>query len=98
MLALALALALDRSVRGVALYRATFYLPSLLGASVAIAVLWRQIFGGQGLVNQLLMLTFGVSGPAWVSRSSESASPVADSVFSRARFIKLVTSPRRFPI
>jgi multiple sugar transport system permease protein len=66
-LALALALALDRSVRGVALYRATFYLPSLLGASVAIAVLWRQIFGGEGLVNQLLMLTFGVSGPAWVT-------------------------------
>jgi multiple sugar transport system permease protein len=66
-IALALAMALDRSVRGVAIYRATFYLPSLLGASVAIAVLWRQIFGGEGLVNQLLMLTFGVSGPAWVT-------------------------------
>jgi multiple sugar transport system permease protein len=66
-LALALAMALDRSVRGVGLYRATFYLPSLLGASVAIAVLWRQIFGGEGLVNQLLMLVFGVSGPAWVT-------------------------------
>src|SRR5262249_35572147 len=32
--ALALAMALDRSVRGVGLYRAAFYLPSLLGASV----------------------------------------------------------------
>jgi multiple sugar transport system permease protein len=66
-LALALAMALDRSVRGVALYRATFYLPSLLGASVAIAVLWRQIFGAEGLFNQLLLLLFGISGPAWVT-------------------------------
>lgn len=65
--ALALAMALDRSVRGVAVYRATFYLPSLLGASVAIAMLWRQIFGADGLVNQLLFLVFGVSGPGWVS-------------------------------
>jgi multiple sugar transport system permease protein len=65
--ALALAMALDRSVRGVAFYRGIFYLPSLLGASVAIAVLWRQIFGAEGLVNQLLFVLFGVSGPGWVT-------------------------------
>ena len=63
--ALGLAMLLDRSVRGVGFYRATFYLPSLLGASVAIAVLWRQIFGGDGLVNQFLAV-FGIQGPAWV--------------------------------
>jgi multiple sugar transport system permease protein len=65
--ALALAMALDRSVRGVAVYRAIFYLPSLLGASVAIAMLWRQIFGADGLVNHLLFLLFGISGPGWVT-------------------------------
>lgn len=65
--ALALAMVLDRSVRGVAFYRATFYLPSLLGASVAIAVLWRQIFGADGLVNLLLQFAFGIQGPSWVS-------------------------------
>jgi multiple sugar transport system permease protein len=64
--ALGLAMILDRSVRGVGFYRATFYLPSLLGASVAIAVLWRQIFGAEGLVNQFLAI-FGIQGPAWVS-------------------------------
>jgi multiple sugar transport system permease protein len=64
--ALGLAMILDRSVRGVGVYRAVFYLPSLLGASVAIAVLWRQIFGGDGLVNQLLAVV-GIQGPAWVS-------------------------------
>lgn len=68
--ALLLALVLDRSVRGVSFYRATFYLPSLLGASVAIAVLWRQIFGADGLVNQLMLLTLGYSGPSWVSHPS----------------------------
>lgn len=67
MVALGLAMVLDKSVRGVAFYRATFYLPSLLGASVAIAVLWRQIFGADGLVNQLLLITTGWQGPAWVT-------------------------------
>jgi multiple sugar transport system permease protein len=65
--ALALAMILDRSVRGVAVYRATFYLPSLLGASVAIAVMWRQIFGAEGLVNTLMQLVLGYHGPSWVS-------------------------------
>jgi multiple sugar transport system permease protein len=68
-LALALAMLLDRGIRGVAFFRAVFYLPSLLGASVAIAVLWRQIFGDQGLVNHGLAL-FGVSGPSWVTHPS----------------------------
>lgn len=65
--ALILAMVLDRSVRGVAFYRATFYLPSLLGASVAIAVLWRQLFGADGLVNQLLFVVTGIQGPAWIT-------------------------------
>ena len=43
-----------------------FYLPSLLGASVAIAVLWRKVFAGDGLVNQVLAL-FGIQGPSWIS-------------------------------
>jgi multiple sugar transport system permease protein len=65
--ALALAMALDRGVRGLPVYRAIFYLPSLLGASVAIAILWRLIFGADGLVNQLLLLTLGITGPGWVT-------------------------------
>lgn len=50
--ALGLAMVLDRGVRGLPFYRSVFYLPSLLGASVAIAILWRQLFGTEGLVNQ----------------------------------------------
>jgi multiple sugar transport system permease protein len=65
--ALALAMALDRGIRGLPVYRAIFYLPSLLGASVAIAILWRLIFGADGLVNQLLFLTMGIKGTGWVT-------------------------------
>ena len=64
--ALGVALLLNRGMKGLPLYRALFYLPSLLGASVAIAILWRQIFAGDGLVNKFLAL-FGIVGPSWIS-------------------------------
>ena len=64
--ALAVALLLNRGMRGLPVYRAVFYLPSLLGASVAIAILWRQIFARDGLVNQLLALV-NFDGPSWIS-------------------------------
>ncbi|MDR7276271.1 carbohydrate ABC transporter permease [Catenuloplanes atrovinosus] len=64
--ALGLAILLDRGLRGLPFYRSAFYLPSLLGSSVAIAVLWRQIFGAEGLLNQLLALV-GVTGKGWIS-------------------------------
>ena len=64
-LALALALLLDRGVRGMGFYRSIFYLPSLLGGSVAVAILWRQVFGKDGIVNGFLAL-FGVDAPGWI--------------------------------
>ncbi|MGC0274466.1 carbohydrate ABC transporter permease [Pseudactinotalea sp. Z1739] len=71
--ALGLALFLDKGVRGLALYRSVYYLPSLLGGSVAIAILWRQIFGTNGLVNQILgwfndiQPFFHIQTQGWVS-------------------------------
>lgn len=64
--ALALALFLDRGLKGLALYRSVFYLPSLLGGSVAIAILWRRIFGNDGLINQVLSW-FGIHGAGWIA-------------------------------
>jgi multiple sugar transport system permease protein len=49
--ALAVAMLLNAKRRGVFLYRAAYYAPSIVGGSVAIAVMWRQIFGTDGLVN-----------------------------------------------
>lgn len=71
--ALALALVLDKGVRGLTIYRSAYYLPSLLGASVAVAVLWRQIFGHQGMINQILGY-FGVQGENWLQNPSTALS------------------------
>ncbi|TDE08256.1 carbohydrate ABC transporter permease [Jiangella asiatica] len=65
MFALALALVLDRGVRGLSVFRAIFYLPSLLGGSVAVALLWRQVFGRDGLFNAVLGI-FGIEGQSWI--------------------------------
>jgi multiple sugar transport system permease protein len=64
--ALAVAIVLDRGVRGLAVYRSIYYLPSLLGGSVAIVMLWRYLFGYDGIVNGFLSW-FGIDGPAWTT-------------------------------
>ena len=63
--ALLLAVVLDKGMRGLVFYRSAFYLPSLLGSSVAVAILWRQLFGHEGLINTVLGL-FGVQGESWL--------------------------------
>ena len=70
--ALAVAMWLNRGIAGLGIYRAIFYLPSLLGGSVAVAILWKQVFGYDGLINQLLWLAFGVNGPSWISNPETS--------------------------
>ncbi|MFC7405758.1 carbohydrate ABC transporter permease [Georgenia alba] len=62
---LGVAMALNKGMRFLPVYRAAFYLPSLIGTSVAIAVLWRQVFGGDGIVNAALG-TLGISGQSWI--------------------------------
>jgi multiple sugar transport system permease protein len=69
--ALAVAMVLNRGMRGLPIYRAIFYLPSLLGTSVAIAVLWRQLFAADGMVNGILA-QFGIIGPSWISNPNYS--------------------------
>ena len=65
--ALALAVVLDRGMRGLAFYRSAFYLPSMLGGSVAIAVLWKMVFGSDGLFNRFLGL-FGIdTAMSWIA-------------------------------
>jgi multiple sugar transport system permease protein len=70
--ALMVAMAFNRGIKGLTLYRAVFYLPSLLGSSVAIAVLWRQLFASDGLVNMVLWQAFGYEGPSWISNPNYS--------------------------
>ena len=64
--ALGVALLLNRAWRGVGLFRSLFYLPSLLGGSVALAIVWVNMFNRDGAFNSFLAL-FGVEGLPWVS-------------------------------
>ncbi|MBT9371644.1 sugar ABC transporter permease [Rhizobium sp. CSW-27] len=70
-MALAVAMLLDKGLRSIGLYRAIFYLPSLLGASIAIAILWRQLFDANGVVNQALA-SLGIQGPEWLTNPDTS--------------------------
>lgn len=66
--ALAVAMIMNRKLKLVGLYRALYYIPTLLGGSVAISVLWRKIFASDGLINLLLGGAFGLTDlPAWIS-------------------------------
>ncbi|MBU9711176.1 carbohydrate ABC transporter permease [Evansella tamaricis] len=67
--ALTIATLLNKGIAGLRFYRAIYYVPSLFGGSVAIAILWRQIFGGSGLINNVLDY-FGIQGINWISTPS----------------------------
>ena len=64
--ALLIAVLMNQKVRALGLFRGIYYLPSLLGGSVAVAVMWRQLFSGDGVINQMLG-TFGIAAPSWIS-------------------------------
>lgn len=65
--ALVVALLMNQKLRGVSLYRAVYYIPTLLGGSVAIAVLWRKLFEKDGLANDFLGLLGFTDLPSWIT-------------------------------
>lgn len=67
--ALTLAMFLNTKIKGSGVYRSVYYVPSLLGGSVAIAILWRKIFGEGGIVSHILQL-FGMPASSWISTPS----------------------------
>jgi multiple sugar transport system permease protein len=65
--ALLIAILLNRGLRGLGIYRAIYYVPSLLGGSVAIALLWQQIFDTDGLINTALNAIGIHVSTSWIS-------------------------------
>jgi len=63
--ALLIAIVLNRKLKGMHFYRTVIYFPSLIGASVAVAILWNNVFGINGLVNQLLSF-LQIEGKNWI--------------------------------
>ena len=52
--ALFIAYILNFKIKGVGLFRTAYYVPSILGGSVAIAVLWKALFKNDGVINTIL--------------------------------------------
>ncbi|WP_233530914.1 carbohydrate ABC transporter permease [Paenibacillus alkalitolerans] len=63
---LMVAMLLNRRLKGMNLYRTAIYFPSLIGGSIAVSVLWRNMFGLDGYVNQVLAW-FGIQGVGWIT-------------------------------
>ena len=64
--ALFIAYILNFKIKCVNLFRTIYYIPSILGGSVAIAVLWKALFKEDGIINMLLSF-IGIQGPSWLA-------------------------------
>lgn len=65
--ALMLASVFKRDRKGIKLYRAIYYLPSLLGGSVAISILWKRLFVSDGIVNKILGMLGIATSKNWIA-------------------------------
>ncbi len=63
--ALMVALLLSRKTKAIGLYRTAFYVPSVLGGSVAVAMTWKLLWSGKGAINSILQV-FGIEGKRWL--------------------------------
>lgn len=67
--ALMIAVILVKSTRMTSAYRAVYYLPSIIGGSVAVSILWKRIFATDGVLNALIGF-FGIdSSFAWLGNT-----------------------------
>ena len=69
LMALSVALLLVKSTKLSGFYRAVYYLPSIIGSSVAVAILWKRIFASDGVINALLQNVGIDSQIAWLGRT-----------------------------
>lgn len=68
-MALFVAMLFVRSTKMSAFYRGVYYLPSILGGSVAVAVLWKRLFASDGVINSLLGVVGIESDISWLGRT-----------------------------
>jgi len=54
--ALFIAMLLNNKMKFLGVYRAFYYIPSIVGGSVAVSIVWRQLFGNDGVIMSLLAL------------------------------------------
>ena len=64
--ALFIAYILNFKLKGINFFRTAYYIPSLLGGNVAVAVLWRFLFQQDGIINRIIGVV-GLQPVAWLS-------------------------------
>lgn len=64
-LSLAIAVMLNKPRKGIGALRTVFYLPSLFGGSIAVALLWRLLFMDNGFINSILQI-FRIAPISWL--------------------------------
>lgn len=69
--ALFIAYILNFKLKGINLFRTIYYIPSILGGSVSIAVLWQFLFQNEGLINMVIR-ALGGEGINWLGSSEHS--------------------------
>lgn len=69
--ALFIAYILNFKIKGVNIFRTAYYIPSILGGSVSIAVLWQFLFQNNGLINQVIGI-FGADPINWLGTAKYS--------------------------
>ncbi|WP_138751156.1 carbohydrate ABC transporter permease [Paenibacillus sinopodophylli] len=62
--ALFIAMILNTASKAIGLYRTVYYLPSIIGGSVAVSIMWRNLFGDQGVIN-ILLNSLGLDSVRW---------------------------------
>lgn len=67
--ALIIALFLSRKLRFINFFRTVYYIPSIMGGSVAIAILWKAMFMKEGYVNSLLSI-LSIPSVSWLGNPS----------------------------
>lgn len=67
--ALIVAILLTRKSKAVSVYRSVYYLPSLIGGSVAVALVWKSLFATRGVVNNIISI-FGIQKISWFGNES----------------------------
>ncbi|PNV60224.1 sugar ABC transporter permease [Clostridium sp. chh4-2] len=66
--ALLIAIVLNMKLKGINLCRTVYYIPSILGGSVAVSALWRLMFMSDGILNKLLALV-GLPAVNWLGQA-----------------------------
>jgi multiple sugar transport system permease protein len=76
LLGLLFALAVNQKLRGIALFRAAYFLPGIVPI-VAVAIVFRFLYSPDGgLINKVLGLV-GINGPDWLENPSTALAAIA---------------------